>query len=146
MINYSDLVEYLKEVARRNPNFNFVEFGVDNELINSSSFDLPAFIISPAQNNYLANAFINYGFQILYLDKMRQEEDNYPDILQDGFQLINSYLQVIDLKYKVIWGFGVDPFVYSFDGGILSGNQASILIEDQYNIDVTKSTFYNEND
>lgn len=146
MINYSDLTDYLKLVASRNPNFNFVDFGPDDKLINSPQFDTPAFVISPAQINLQDMAVINYGFQLLYLDKMRQEEDNYNDILQDAIQNISSYLQFVDWKYKIIWGFGADPFLFQYDGGLLAGIQSNILVQDQYNIDVTKTPYYNIND
>jgi hypothetical protein len=150
MINYTDLVDYLITVAGRNPNLNYIKFGSDTESINDPNFDTPAFIISPSQSNFPNyennNSFIQYGFQILFLDKMRQQEDNYPDILEQGLQLINSYLQVVDLKYKINWGFGIEPFIYNYDGGIISGQQTSILIEEIYNIDRFKSPFYNEND
>lgn len=144
MINYTDLTNYLKTVAERNPNLSFVEFDTDVDAINDPDFQCPALVISPTPTTLLSNSVVQYGFQILFMNKMNQEESNYNEILESGLQNIMGYLEVIDLEYKVMYenGISVDPVLLGYDGGTMIGQQCSFYIQDQYNLDKFKSPFH----
>lgn len=142
MINYTELTNYLVEVAERNPNVQFVEFNTDIDSVNKPTFVTPAFIISPSPTTLQSNSVVNYQFQLLYLDKLTQEEDNYSEVLETGLQNIMSYIQVIDIDYKIVYDIVIDPIILGFEGGIVIGQQAQIIIQDQYNLDKFNSVYY----
>ena len=142
MDNYTDITDKMLEIANNNPNIRFVRFDTENNSINRSDFQTPAFVISPAQSVMNANSFVQYGFQLLYFDKMRQELDNYDDLLQESIQFILGFCGVLDLDYKVVQGVSLDPFLYTHDGAEMTGHQINILVESQYNFNKFKSPFY----
>ena len=142
MISYEELTKYLVNVGKRHPNLQLVKFDTDVSVINSSSFVCPAFIISPAPLNLDNNSVVQYSFQLLYLDKLNQEETNYTSILEYGFQTILQYISVIELEYKIVKGITIDPVLEGYEGGLLIGVQTTIQIEDYYNVTRNKNLFY----
>lgn len=141
MINYSQLTNYLLIVARRHPNLNYCEFKSEQDAQIDPKFYCPSFVISPDTTLSLDNGVIQYGFRLLYLDKVRQEGDNIGEILEAGIQFIIGYTQVINLDYKVISGYSIEP-VRVDEGGFQVGTTTTIQIEDQYNLDKYMSVFY----
>jgi len=144
MVKYETLTKYMVELANRHPNIQFVKFDNDVDAINDPSYKSPSFIISPTQCILNENSFVNYGFQLLYLDKLTQEEDNYDNILEDGSAYMLGFIEVLNLKYKVIKGITLDPILTGFDGGMLVGFQANIEIEAQFNFEKFMSPFYGD--
>lgn len=145
MVNYTDMVDYLLTTARKHPNIRFVYFGTDVDVLNRNDFVCPGLIISPTISTLTANSVVQYGFQIIYLDKLNQQEDNFPDVLESSFQYLISYLSVVDLYYKVMKeGISIEPVILT-EGGTMIGQQIQFYIEDQYNIDRFKSHFYGSN-
>lgn len=142
MVRYEQLKDYMITLANRHPNIRFVKFDTDVDAINDPNFSTPAFIISPTQSTLNEKGFLNYGFQLLYLDKLREEEDNYATILDDGLAYMVGYIEVLDLDYKVNKGINIDPILTGYEGGMGIGQQAQITIEGQFNIDKFKSYFY----
>lgn len=142
MKSYEELTKYLVNVGKRHPNLQLVKFDTDVSVINSSSFVCPAFIISPAPLNLDNNSVVQYSFQLLYLDKLNQEETNYTSILEYGFQTILQYISVIELEYKIVKGITIDPVLLGYEGGLLIGVQTTIQIEDYYNVTRNKNLFY----
>lgn len=142
MISYEELTKYLVKVGKRHPNIQLVKFDTDVSVINSSSFVCPALIISPAPLNLDNNSVVQYSFQLLYLDKLNQEETNYTSILEYGFQTILQYISVIELEYKIVKGITIDPVLEGYEGGLLIGVQTTIQIEDHYNVTRNKNLFY----
>jgi hypothetical protein len=144
MINYTDLKDWLLEVARRHPNLRFCEFDTSVEAYNDPDFVCPAFIISPSTTRLIDNnGVISYGFDLLYMDKLRQEDeaDEKAEILEAGIQFLIGYLQVIDLEYKVLTGASLEP-MKTEEGAYMIGVGTFIEIEDQYNLDKFMSVFY----
>lgn len=144
MVKYEDLTDYMVELANRHPNIRFVKFDNDVDAINDPNYLSPSFIISPTQCTLNDYSFVNYGFQLLYLDKLRQEEDNYNSILEDGISYLLGYLSVLDLKYKVSKPVSFDPILTGYDGGMLVGFQVVIEVQSQFNIEKFKSLFYED--
>lgn len=142
MFNYTDLTNYLLTTARKHPNIRYVEFDTDVDAVNDPDFVCPAFIISPAPTTLLERSVVQYGFQVLFMDKLNQEENNYDDVLEAGLQFIIGYLEVVDLEYKVNMGFSIDPVLLGYDGGTMIGQQTIFTIENQYNLEKFKSVFY----
>lgn len=142
MFNYTDLTNYLLTTARKHPNIRFVKFDTDVDAVNDPDFVCPAFIISPSPTTLQERSVVQYGFQLLYLDKLNQEENNYDDVLEAGLQFIIGYLEVVDLEYKVIMGISIDPVLTGYDGGVMIGQQCLFQIENQYNLEKFKSVFY----
>lgn len=142
MIKYETLVNMLIEVAKRHPNINFVKYGVDSDCINDTDFNTPAFIISPAVTTQNPGSYMRYGFQLIYIDKLTQEEDCFIHIMEDSIMYITGYLSVIDLELKVLPNYTLDPILDGFDGGQVVGSQCLIEIEDILNIEKYLSPFY----
>jgi len=129
-------------LAKRHPNIRFVKFDTDVDAINDPNFVTPAFIISPTQSILNEKSYLQFGFQLLYLDKLREEEDNYSKILDDGMSYMVGFIEVLDLEYKVLKGINIDPILTGYEGGMAIGQQSQIYIEGQQNIDKFKSYFY----
>lgn len=142
MISYEKLANHLTEVAQRHPNIQFVRFDTDVTAINRSDFVTPAFIISPSSVALDQNSVVQYSFQILFLDKLNQQEDNYSTILEEGFQLLLQYISVVDLTYKILKNVTIEPVLDGFESGIMVGCQCILQIEDQYNVTRNNSLFY----
>lgn len=140
MINYTELTDYLVEVARRHPNIRYVEFDDDIDIFNDADFQCPALVISPMQTTLDEISVVRYGFQIVYLDKFNQEKDNYGYILETAMQYLIGYLSVIDLDYKLIRPLTIEPIL--IDGDNMAGCQANIELQDQFNLEKFKSKFY----
>lgn len=142
MFNYTDLTTYLTDTAKKHPNIQFVTFNTDVDGINDPNFMCPALIISPSPSTLFERSVVSYGIQLLYVDKLREEEDNYDDVLEAGLQFLIGFIEVIDLEYKVVKGITIEPVLNAYEGGIIIGNQCNIQIEHQYNLDKFKSPFY----
>jgi hypothetical protein len=68
--------------------------------------------------------------------------ENYLKILEKSFQILLSYISVLDLEFKVLRdNIPIDPVILT-EGGTMMGHQVTIYVEDQYNIDRFKSPFY----
>lgn len=145
MIKYEDLVKKMIDIANRHPNINFVEYNIDTESFNNPHFNTPCFIISPYQTTRTENSFIRYGFQLIYADKLTQEEDCFLHIMEDSIIFIHSFLSILDLEHKVISNNVIDPIIDGYEGGSLCGSQTLIEIEDILNIEKYKSVFYGSN-
>lgn len=142
MISYEQLTKRLVEVGQRHPNIQFVKFDTDISAINSPNFVCPALIISPAPLSLDSNSVVQYSFQVLYLDKLNEQDDNYTTILEYGYQYILQYISVLELDYKILKPLTIDPILEGFEGGILMGCQSIIVIEDHYNVTRNNSLFY----
>jgi len=141
MVNYRFLVNRLTTIAKKQTDL-FVYFGTDIDVINRNDFTCPALIISPVISSLLNNSVVQYGFQLIYLSKINQEEDNFTEILEKSFQVLLSYISVVDLEFKVLKdNVQIEPIIL-MEGGTMMGSQTTIYIQDQYNLDKFKSVFY----
>lgn len=142
MIKYEDLVKYLIQLGQRHPNIELVSFGQDLEIINKPDFKTPALIISPVSAQMNEGSRMVYNFNLIYLDKLREEGDHHVMILEDSIHYMIGYLSVLDLEHQLNFPFDISPVLTDFDGGYMIGSQATISIENIYNIEKFKSVFY----
>jgi hypothetical protein len=143
MVKYENLIKYLVEVAERHPNINYVKFDTGTKMLNDSEFITPAFVINPSSIFMTENnGMVQYSFDIVYIDKLTQETDNDIHILEDAVMLLLGYVSVIDLEYKIIKPFTIEPIVSGQDDSTSMGASCTIIIEDCFDIEKYKSLFY----
>ena len=142
MVKYEQLVNYMIKLAQRHPNIQYVKAGRDSIILQEADIEFPCLLISPSICTFNERGFMNYQFQLIYFDKLREEQDNTIQVIEDGLIFLMNYIEVLDLEYDVIKGMNIDPIIDSYEGGILIGTQSTITIRNQFNLEKYKSPFY----
>lgn len=143
MKQYTEIVDSITTMLKRHPNIESVHYGNIDGVMNSPELSFPCVIVTPAQSNIEPRSLMNYGFQLTYLDKQREELDVAPSIIEDAMGILTSFLLVYEMdEAKINFGFGMNPIMYGYDSDNLLGVECSMLVEAIYNIDKMQSPFY----
>lgn len=90
-----DIVNTIKEKATAIPNVNSVYFGDVYKLNELPDVDYSSIIIT--QNQHTANQyFITYSFNLFYIDRLLNNQDNKLEIQSIGIEILNKILKELE--------------------------------------------------
>ena len=111
-----EIVNEIKKIADAQPNINYVGEGDIYSLNSLPNIDYSVFFITQNAHNQGENT-ITYNFNLYYVDRLTENQDNTLDIQSAGILLlgniINTINELVD-EVELIYDIQYQPFTHKF--------------------------------
>lgn len=132
-----DIVNELLDIAKKQPNINYVGEGDIYNLNNKPNIDYGVFFITQTNHTQSEN-MINYNLTLFYVDRMVKDGSNRLNIQSNGITTIGNIVNIFSLRnpdVEIVYDIEYTTFLHRFTDEC-SGVFANVTITTDNNIGI----------
>lgn len=131
LVNYKQIIEDLKEIARAHEQINSYGFGELEQItmdVETEKEPLYTKMYVIPDTTVLNQNQLTYNFKIIILDRINNDLSNQRNVMSDTLEIIKDVFTILYLsEYESEWNATIDPFIERFET-ILGGWTMNITI------------------